>query len=73
MSATKAGVTMVIPADIWRPLAEIRAQLDAHCPGAPTPMEEALREVVAHYERCSNAEKEMDDFCERAKAWKKGR
>lgn len=74
MNSSKApGVTVVIPVDIWQPLAEIRAQLDALCPGAPTPVEEALREVIAHYKRCSRAQEEGEDFCERAKAWKKPR
>jgi hypothetical protein len=50
---------------------EIRAELDAFCPGAPTPIEEALREVIQHYERCPRAQGEMEDFCNRAKAWKK--
>ncbi len=68
----QSGVTLTIPADIWQPLAEIRSQLDALCPGAPTPMEEALREVIMHYERCARAEEEVEAFCERAKAWKKG-
>jgi hypothetical protein len=71
MKSTKtSGVTVVIPAEIWQPLAEIRAQLDALCPGAPTPVEEALREIVMHYERCPRAQDEADAFCERAKAWK---
>jgi len=69
-SKTAGGVTVVIPVDIWRPLAEIRAQLDALCPGAPTPVEEALREIVMHYEHCPRAQDEADAFCERAKAWK---
>jgi len=69
-SSKTAGVTVVIPVDIWRPLAEIRAQLDALCPGAPTPVEEALREVITHYARCPRAQDEADAFCERAKAWK---
>jgi len=64
------GVTVVIPTEIWRPLMEIRAQLDALCPGAPTPVEEALREIVMHYERCPRVQDEADEFCERAKAWK---
>lgn len=64
------GVTVVIPVEIWQPLTEIRAQLDALCPGAPTPIEEALREIVMHYERCPRAQDEADAFCARAKAWK---
>lgn len=66
------GVTVVIPAEIWQPFMEIRAQLDALCPGAPTPVEEALREIVTHYEHCPKAQDEADAFCERAKAWKQG-
>jgi len=65
------GVTVVIPADIWQPLMEIRAELDAFCPGAPTPVEEALREVIQHYARCPRAQGEMEDFCKKAKAWKR--
>ena len=72
-SSKPAGVTVVIPNDIWQPLTEIRAQLDALCPGAPTPVEEALREVVSHYKRCPRAQDEAEDFCERAKAWKQKR
>jgi hypothetical protein len=64
------GVTVVIPVEIWRPLAEIRAQLDALCPGAPTPVEEALREIIMHYARCPRVQDEADAFCARAKAWK---
>jgi hypothetical protein len=72
MKSTKqSGVTVTIPADIWQPLAEIRANLDALCPGAPTPVEEALREIISHYERCPRAQDEAEDFCEKAKAWKK--
>jgi hypothetical protein len=67
----KGTVPVQIPSDVWQPLAEIRAQLDAVCPGAPTPIEEALREVITHYKRCSHASEEIDAFCERAKAWKK--
>ena len=69
-SSKTAGVTVVIPVEIWQPLAEIRAQLDALCPGAPTPVEEALREIITHYEHCPRAQDEADAFCERAKAWK---
>ena len=68
--AKPRGVSVVIPADIWQPLMEIRAELDDFCPGAPTPVEEALREVIHHYARCPRAQGEMDDFCKRAKAWK---
>ena len=66
----KSGVTVVIPVDIWEPLTEIRAQLDALCPGAPTPVEEALREVITHYAHCPRVQDEAEAFCERAKAWK---
>ncbi len=61
---------MVIPSDVWQPLMEIRSQLDSFCPGAPTPVEEALREIVEHYRRCPNTLDEMQSFSERAKAWK---
>jgi len=69
-SSKPVGVTVVIPSEIWQPLTEIRAQLDALCPGAPTPVEEALREVIRHYARCPRAQDEVEDFCKRAKAWK---
>ncbi len=72
-SSKTAGVTVVIPADIRNPLMEVRAQLDALCPGAPTPVEEALREIITHYEHCPRAQDEADAFCERAKAWKQKR
>jgi hypothetical protein len=49
---------------------EVRAQLDALCPGAPTPIEEMLREVVSHYKRCDRAMDEANDFCRKAQAWK---
>ena len=65
------GVTIVIPSDIWQPLMEIRAELDDFCPGAPTPVEEALREVIHHYARCPRAQDEMEEFCKKAKAWKR--
>ena len=65
------GVSVVIPSDIWQPLMEVRAQLDSFCPGAPTPIEEALRELITHYKKCPRAQDEMEDFCERAKAWKR--
>lgn len=71
MSASKNGVPVVIPTDVWQPLMEVRAQLDSECPGAPTPVEEVLREVVAHYARCGAATSEAEDFCKRARAWKK--
>ena len=61
---------MTIPPDIWQPLTEIRAQLDALAPGAPTPIEEALREVVDHYERCPRTLEEVEAFKARARAWK---
>lgn len=70
MKSGKTGVSIVIPSDIWEPLMEIRAQLDAYCPGAPTPIEETLREIAMHYKSCPRTEDEMDDFCKRAKAWK---
>jgi hypothetical protein len=50
---------------------EVRAQLDALCPGPPTPIEEMLREVVNHYKHCDKAMDEAADFCKRAQAWKK--
>jgi hypothetical protein len=50
---------------------EVRAQLDSFCPGPPTPIEETLREVLNHYKHCPKAMEEVDEFCERAKAWKK--
>jgi hypothetical protein len=65
------GVTITIPVDIWQPLTEIRAQLDATCPGAPTPVEEILREIITHYERCPRAQDEAEGFCAKAKAWKR--
>lgn len=71
MSANKTGFPVNVPADIWQPLMEVRAQLDSLCPGAPTPVEEMLREVVNHYKHCSKAMEEADDFCRRAQAWKK--
>jgi hypothetical protein len=71
MAQTKQGVPVVVPTDVWQPLMEIRAQLDSECPGAPTPIEELLREVVGHYKRCEIAVAEADDFCRRAQAWKK--
>lgn len=70
MSTAKNGVPVVIPDDVWKPLMEIRAQLDSECPGAPTPIEELLREITAHYARCDKAADEAEDFCKRAQAWK---
>jgi hypothetical protein len=71
MKASKnPGVTVTIPLDIWQPLTEVRAQLDAACSGPPTPVEEVLREIIAHYERCPHAQDEAEAFCEKAKAWK---
>ena len=71
MATVKQGVPVVIPYDVWQPLMEIRAQLDSECPGAPTPIEEVLRELVTHYASCEKAADEADDFCKRAQAWKK--
>ena len=71
MAANKRGVPVVVPIDVWQPLMEIRAQLDSECPGAPTPIEELLREVVGHYKRCEIAVGEAEEFCKRAQAWKK--
>ena len=70
MTASKEGVPLHIPPDIWKPLVEIRAQLDASCPGNPTPIEEAIREIVNHYKHCQISEEEIDAFCQRARAWK---
>jgi len=67
----KRGVPVEIPMDVWQPMMEVRAQLDSECPGAPTPIEEVLREVVEHYRRCEKAVGEADEFCKRAQAWKK--
>ena len=71
MAASKEGVPVVIPGDVWKPLMEIRAQLDSECPGAPTPIGELLREIIAHYRRCEGTVEEAEDFCRRAQAWKK--
>jgi hypothetical protein len=71
MASNKTGVPLVIPADVWQPLMEVRAQLDSFCPGSPTPVEEALREIVNHYKHCSKTLDEMEEFCKKAKAWKK--
>lgn len=70
MATHKPGVPLTIPPDIWQPLAEIRAQLDALAPGAPTPIEEALREVVNHYQHCPRTLQEAEAFRVRARAWK---
>ena len=72
MSTSKEGVPVTIPLEVWQHLMETRAQLDALCPGAPTPIGEMLREVVTHYKHCGRVVEEMDDFCKRAQAWKKG-
>ena len=71
MTTGKAGIPVVLPSDIWQPFAEVRAQLDALCPGPPTPIEEVLRELITHYKRCPRVQDELESFCERAKAWKK--
>ena len=73
MAASKQGVPVVVPTDVWQHLMEVRAQLDSECPGAPTPIEELLREVVGHYRRCERAVDEAEEFCRRAQAWKKAR
>ncbi|MBI3859638.1 MAG: hypothetical protein HY296_05290 [Thaumarchaeota archaeon] len=71
MEPNKQGVPLNVPPEIWQPLMEVRAQLDSLCPGAPTPIEEMLREVVNHYKHCGKAMEEAEDFCKRAQAWKK--
>jgi hypothetical protein len=71
MATSKQGVPLSIPSDVWQPLMEVRAQLDSLCPGPPTPVEEALREVINHYKHCTKALDEVDDFCKRAQAWKR--
>lgn len=71
MATSKQGVPVTVPTDVWQHLMEIRAQLDSACPGAPTPIEELLREVVGHYRRCDRAVDEATEFCKRAQAWKK--
>ncbi len=68
--SSKGSVPINIPPDIWKPLMEIRLQLDALSPGNPTPIEEALREVVIHYKHCPRTQDEISAFRERAKAWK---
>jgi len=70
MTTIKESIPLHIPKDIWQPLVEIRAQLDASCPGAPTPIEEALREIINHYRHCSITQEEIEAFCEKARAWK---
>jgi len=70
LTSTKESVPLHIPRDIWQPLVEIRAQLDASCPGAPTPIEEALREIINHYRRCTVPDEELEAFCKRAQSWK---
>lgn len=70
MPRTKGDVPLRIPQDMWEKLAEVRIQLDAFCPGPPTPIDEALREVLIHYEGCPRTQEEIETFCERAKAWK---
>jgi hypothetical protein len=72
MAGTK-GVPLTIPSDVWEPLMEVRAQLDSLAPGAPTPVEEALREVVNHYKHCPRTLDDAESFRQRAKAWKGGR
>lgn len=71
MATNKMGVPLTIPQDVWQHLMEVRAQLDSFCPGTPTPVEEAMREIVNHYKHCSKTLDEMDEFCKKAKAWKK--
>lgn len=70
MKASKGSVPLHIPTDIWQPLMEIRTQLDAQVPGAPTPIEEALREVVIHYKHCPNTESDVEVFRKRSASWK---
>ena len=70
MTASKSGMPMTIPSDIWQLLMEVRAHLDALCPGSPTPIEETLRELVKHYQHCPRTQDEIEEFCGRAKAWK---
>lgn len=71
MKTSKGSVPLRIPEDIWQPLVEVRTQLDAFCPGSPTPIEEALREIILHYRQCPKTQEDIDAFCKRAKAWKK--
>lgn len=70
MKADKTGVSMVVPMDVWQSLTEVRLQLDSYCPGPPTPIEEALREVLHHYKSCPRVEADVAGFSERAKTWK---
>jgi len=70
MKSDRAGVSVVIPMDIWQSLTEIRLQLDSYCPGPPTPIEEALREIALHYKSCPRVEADIAAFSKRAKAWK---
>ncbi|MHB1867450.1 MAG: hypothetical protein ACYCPP_00720 [Nitrososphaerales archaeon] len=70
MKTAKGNVPLQIPADIWQPLVEIRTQLDALVPGAPTPIEEALREVIIHYKHCTHTEEDFEAFRKRSAAWK---
>jgi hypothetical protein len=71
MATAKQGVPLSIPSDVWQSLMEVRAQLDSLCPGPPTPVDEALREVIGHYKHCQKALDETDEFCKRAQAWKR--
>ena len=73
MAMSKQGVPVVVPTDVWQNLMEVRAQLDSACPGAPTPIEELLREVIGHYRRCDRAVDEATEFCKRAQSWKNPR
>jgi len=73
MSKRNMNVPLHLPPDIWQPLAEIRSQLDSESPGAPTPIEEALREIIEHYQHCPRTREEMPAFRERAKSWKQKR
>ena len=70
MKTSKGNVPLQIPADIWQPLAEIRTQLDALVPGAPTPIEEALREVIIHYKHCTHVDQDLEAFRKRSAKWK---
>jgi hypothetical protein len=71
MKINKGSVPLQIPVDIWQPLVEIRTQLDALVPGAPTPIEEALREVIIHYRHCAHTEEDIESFRSRSRAWKR--
>lgn len=70
MAQNKGSVPLHVPADIWKSLAEVRLQLDALSPGTPTPIEEALREIVNHYRHCPRTQEEIEAFRLRAKSWK---